>query len=312
MKELNRTREDDLHLLDPRRARHGARELARAPRRRQARRKRAERQPLGHPTRPRSAGPEPRNEWACSTPCAVVAQIAFRNLFASRWKTLIVGGIIGFGALLVVIGTSLLDSVDHAMSRSIIGSVAGHIQVYSSKSKDDLDVMGGFSVDASDIEPLDDFAQVQATLLAVPNVARGRADGHQQRDRQLWQHRRPSARRASRDCVTERQPRRHVARLAQRTRPRRPTCGRSSACWPRARERHASCTTSARSSDDDLAAVRSAPLATDFWNELRPRPARSPGVSGEPHRAAGDRRGHALPALRRHRSAGVRASRSTA
>ena len=61
----------------------------------------------------------------------VIAQIAFRNLFASRLKTIIVGGIIFFGALLVVAGNSLLDSVVAAMSRSVIGSVAGHIQVYN-------------------------------------------------------------------------------------------------------------------------------------------------------------------------------------
>jgi ABC-type lipoprotein release transport system permease subunit len=100
----------------------------------------------------------------------VVAQIALRNLFASRWKTLIVGGIIGFGAFLVVLGTSLLDSVDRSMSRSIIGSVAGDIQVYSSGSTEDLDVMGGFSFDANAIEPLPDFAKVKSTLESVPNV----------------------------------------------------------------------------------------------------------------------------------------------
>ena len=100
----------------------------------------------------------------------VVIQIAFRNLFANRWKTLIVGGIIGFGAFLVVVGTSLLDSVDHSMSRSIIGSVAGNIQVYSSASKEDLDVMGGFNFDANDIEPMPDFARVRQVLLGVPNV----------------------------------------------------------------------------------------------------------------------------------------------
>ena len=102
---------------------------------------------------------------------AVVVQIAFRNLFANRWKTLIVGGIIGFGAFLVVMGASLLDSVDHSMSRSIIGSVAGNIQVYSSESKDDLDVMGGFSFDANSIEPLTDFDRVRRVVMSVPNVA---------------------------------------------------------------------------------------------------------------------------------------------
>ncbi len=103
---------------------------------------------------------------------SVVIQIAFRNLFSNRWKTLIVGGIIGFGAFLVVLGTSLLDSVDHSMSRSIIGSIAGNIQVYSAESKDDLDVMGGFSFDANSIEPLTDFARVEQAVLSVPNVAR--------------------------------------------------------------------------------------------------------------------------------------------
>lgn len=101
----------------------------------------------------------------------VVLQIALRNLLANRWKTLIVGGIIGFGAFLVVLGTSLLDSVDRAMSRSIIGSVAGNIQVYSSASKEDLDVMGGFSFDGNDLDPLNDFARVREVLMRVPNIA---------------------------------------------------------------------------------------------------------------------------------------------
>jgi len=100
----------------------------------------------------------------------VTAQIAFRNLFASRLKTVIVGGIIFFGALLVVAGNSLLDSLDSSMSRSVIGSVAGHIQVYSEKSKDNLEVMGSMTMGDQDLTPLDDFAKVRQTVLTVPNV----------------------------------------------------------------------------------------------------------------------------------------------
>ncbi|HEY5954902.1 MAG TPA: hypothetical protein VIV60_00065, partial [Polyangiaceae bacterium] len=100
----------------------------------------------------------------------VIAQIALRNLFASRVKTLIVGGIIGFGAALVVLGTSLLDSIDQAMSRSITGAIAGDIQVYSSESKEVLDVFGGFGPAGNDIAPIADFAKLQSTLLALPNV----------------------------------------------------------------------------------------------------------------------------------------------
>jgi ABC-type lipoprotein release transport system permease subunit len=100
----------------------------------------------------------------------VVAQIAFRNLFASRLKTVIVGGIIFFGALLVVAGNSLLDSLNSSMSRSVIGSVAGHIQVYNAKSKDPLEVMGRMMMGDPDLAQLDDFARVRASLLKVPNV----------------------------------------------------------------------------------------------------------------------------------------------
>ncbi len=101
----------------------------------------------------------------------VVAQIALRNLFASRIKTLIVGGIITFGAWIIVIGTSLLDSVDQSMSRSITGSIAGDIQVYSTESKETLDVFGGFGPGGNDIAPLADFAPIRRALLQVPNVA---------------------------------------------------------------------------------------------------------------------------------------------
>jgi ABC-type lipoprotein release transport system permease subunit len=96
-------------------------------------------------------------------------QIAFRNLFASKLKTVIVGGIIFFGGFLVVLLGSLVDSIDHSMSRSVVGSVAGHIQVYSSTSKDEVEVMGGFSMEGADLDPLD-FSKVKETLLSVPNV----------------------------------------------------------------------------------------------------------------------------------------------
>ncbi len=100
----------------------------------------------------------------------VVAQMAFRNLFASRLKTVIVGGIIFFGGLLVVAGNSLLDSLVASMSRSVIGSVAGHIQVYNAESKDKLEVMGRMMMGDPDLTQLDDFSKVRASLLKVPNV----------------------------------------------------------------------------------------------------------------------------------------------
>jgi len=100
----------------------------------------------------------------------VIVLIAFRNLFASWLKTLIVGGIILFGSMLVVVGTALVDSVDASMSRSIIGSVAGHIQVYNAKSADELAVMGSFQMEGADLAQIDDFKVMRDAIMTVPNV----------------------------------------------------------------------------------------------------------------------------------------------
>ena len=100
----------------------------------------------------------------------VIVVIALRNLFASRLKTLIVGGIVLFGSMLVVVGTALVDSFDAAMSRSIIGSVAGHIQVYSATSKDELAVMGSMGMEEPDIAVIDDFAALKRACMTVANV----------------------------------------------------------------------------------------------------------------------------------------------
>ena len=99
----------------------------------------------------------------------VLVQIAFRNLFASKAKTLIVGGIILFGALLVVVGSSFVDTVDRGMRGSIQGSLAGQLQVYSARSKDDLALYGGM-MGESQLEPIEDFAALKRVLTRVPNV----------------------------------------------------------------------------------------------------------------------------------------------
>jgi ABC-type lipoprotein release transport system permease subunit len=99
----------------------------------------------------------------------VIVRIAFRNLFASRLKTVIVGGIIVVGAVLIVVGTSFVGSISEGMSRSIIGAAAGDLQVYSSKSKDDLAIWGGMGGEP-DLAALDDFPRIKKTLEALPNV----------------------------------------------------------------------------------------------------------------------------------------------
>jgi ABC-type lipoprotein release transport system permease subunit len=98
----------------------------------------------------------------------ILIRIALRNLFATKLN-LIIGGIILVGTLLVVVGGALLDSMDQSMSRSIIGSGAGNIQVYSAKSKDPLALYGAMGSEP-DLSAIDDFAKVKAALEIVPNV----------------------------------------------------------------------------------------------------------------------------------------------
>src|SRR5499433_1683156 len=98
----------------------------------------------------------------------MLLRIAFRNLFRSRIN-LLIGAVILGGTFLVVVGGALLNSVISSMSRSIIGSVAGHIQVYSAASKEQFAIwpMGG---NDPDISPMLDWEKTQRLLESVPNV----------------------------------------------------------------------------------------------------------------------------------------------
>lgn len=98
----------------------------------------------------------------------ILLQIAVRNLFSS-FINVIIGGILLCGTVLVVTGSSLLDSLDSAMSRSITGSLAGHVQVYSSRSKDELSLYGGMGGDP-DIWPMEDFSKTKELVERVDNV----------------------------------------------------------------------------------------------------------------------------------------------
>jgi ABC-type lipoprotein release transport system permease subunit len=98
----------------------------------------------------------------------ILVRIAFRNLFRSRIN-LLIGAVIFGGTFLVVVGGALLDSVVRSMSGSIIGSVAGHIQVYSARSRDEFAIWPSGGTDP-DLSPMTDWERTQARLEQVPNV----------------------------------------------------------------------------------------------------------------------------------------------
>jgi ABC-type lipoprotein release transport system permease subunit len=99
----------------------------------------------------------------------VLLRIAFRNLVASRVRTVIIGLIVLVGALIVVVGASLMDSIDRGMRTSIQGSLGGQLQVYQSTSEGQLELYGGLRGESL-LDPIPDFARVKEVLSKVPNV----------------------------------------------------------------------------------------------------------------------------------------------
>lgn len=101
----------------------------------------------------------------------VLFELSLRNLFAHKLKTAIVGALMFFGTWLVVVGTSLVDTIEGSMEKSITSSLAGHLQVYSSKAKDPLAIFGGMMMGKEDIGRIPDFEVLRTVLEKVPNVA---------------------------------------------------------------------------------------------------------------------------------------------
>lgn len=98
----------------------------------------------------------------------VIILIAWRNLLASTIN-LVIGGLILAGTFLFVVVGGLLDSLNDSMARSVIGSVAGHIQIYSSKSKDELSLFGGMGGDP-ELAAVTEFPRIKAALEGLENV----------------------------------------------------------------------------------------------------------------------------------------------
>lgn len=100
----------------------------------------------------------------------LIMKVAFRNLWLYRVKTLVIGTLLCLGTFLGVIGFSLLRDVEGSMRESIIGSIAGHLQIYSDKAKDDLALFGGGFMGRSDIGELPDIVPYREVAMANPNV----------------------------------------------------------------------------------------------------------------------------------------------
>ena len=105
-----------------------------------------------------------------SATLGLILKLAARSLWAHRIKSAIVGSLMTFGTLLVVFGTAMLDSVETAMSNSIIHSLAGHLQVYDANARDELAIYGGTAMSGLDYGEIPSFAAVKKVAERIDNV----------------------------------------------------------------------------------------------------------------------------------------------
>ncbi|MCA9524693.1 MAG: ABC transporter permease, partial [Myxococcales bacterium] len=101
---------------------------------------------------------------------ALIWRIALRNVLAHRVKSVIVGVIFALGALVGVVGNALVDAMDRGMSRSIIESLAGHLQIHARGGKDPFSIYGDEFAGMPDFGVIPDFAAVKRVIGAVPGV----------------------------------------------------------------------------------------------------------------------------------------------
>lgn len=100
----------------------------------------------------------------------LLVKLGIQSVIAHKRKSMIVGGLMAFGAFIVVTGTSLLGSIEQSMRGSIVESLTGDLQVYDKDAKDELQLFGGFSMGNPDVGELPDFKKVRDLLMTIDNV----------------------------------------------------------------------------------------------------------------------------------------------
>lgn len=101
-------------------------------------------------------------------PLLLILRLSLRNLLARRIN-LLVGALLLFGTLGLVVGSSLVESVNRAMARSVRGTAAGDLQIYSRASRDPLAFWALPFAEPEQTE-ITDFARLKKVALTVPHV----------------------------------------------------------------------------------------------------------------------------------------------
>jgi ABC-type lipoprotein release transport system permease subunit len=99
----------------------------------------------------------------------LILTIAWRNIMRHKGKSLVIGGILFLGALLMTVGNGVISGMDHGIEHNIIDGFLGDLVVVSDQQKSDsilFDMMGSM------IEPILNYPQIKPVLASQPAVSR--------------------------------------------------------------------------------------------------------------------------------------------
>ena len=99
----------------------------------------------------------------------MLLRMAVRNVLATPVRTLIIGLLVVFGTTLVVVGGALLSTLDRSMAQSVVGSVSGHLQVWSDQARDKVDLFNA-PTGTPDLGRIENFHALKDELQTVPGV----------------------------------------------------------------------------------------------------------------------------------------------
>lgn len=103
---------------------------------------------------------------------ALLIKLSWRSIWSHRIKSMVVGCIVFIGVFLLVLSDAMLSSINLAMEKSLTWSITGHLQMYDSKARDKLSMLGMAGSLGADpnVGRIENFAKVRKVIETHPNV----------------------------------------------------------------------------------------------------------------------------------------------
>ncbi len=101
----------------------------------------------------------------------ILFRIALRNLWEHKSKSLIIGGLLALGVVILVVGNSFMDTAAAGIRQTFTANYTADVFVHA-RSTDPVSLFGVQSVGGQeDTPPIPDYDRVRAILEEAPGVA---------------------------------------------------------------------------------------------------------------------------------------------